>query len=201
MPIITVSNLKGGTGKTTTVIYLATAMARMGKDVTVLDCDPQGSASTWEERAEGEGGLGFPVMPANVNTIARWVKRTASQPEQWVFIDCQPGASDSVDAALEAADHVIVPVVPTATIVERMWGTLLMTERKEKPAHVLLVDVQPRRIETVQLEQVIEDEEIPVFSARINSSAALRRTFGHSLPEELFGYEDVANELETMIND
>jgi len=49
---ITTTSLKGGTGKTTTTAYLATALANRGQPPVVLDADPQGSTLRWAERAE-----------------------------------------------------------------------------------------------------------------------------------------------------
>lgn len=79
MRTVTLSNNKGGSGKTTTVVSLAGAFAERGHRVLVVDLDPQGTATSWlggREAAEGlvefsEGGMRVSqlVVPTTVSGV------------------------------------------------------------------------------------------------------------------------------------
>jgi chromosome partitioning protein len=73
---IAITNIKGGSGKTTTAVSLADGIARRGRRVLLLDLDPQASASDWllpdtegpfaEEVLSGQASLAAAVRPTRV---------------------------------------------------------------------------------------------------------------------------------------
>ena len=52
MPVIAVSNPKGGAGKSTTTLLLATYLAQSGASVCVLDADPNQPILDWKTKGE-----------------------------------------------------------------------------------------------------------------------------------------------------
>ncbi len=55
MPVIVMASPKGGVGKSTCAVLLATEFASMGAEVTVLDCDPNKSLTRWASHGAPKG--------------------------------------------------------------------------------------------------------------------------------------------------
>lgn len=194
MPIITLCNLKGGTGKTTSAIYIATTLTLQSQPVTVLDADPQGSATEWAQQAEDTGNpLPFDIIPAN----ARSITRVKASPKEWIIIDCPPGETGIIDAAIQAADHVIIPTRPSTIEVNRMWSTTDLAG--STPVTVLITSVIPNTTSLQELGEALEEENISTFKIGIPQREAIKKTFG-KVPTKLHGYETILTELIKEMN-
>ena len=184
MPTVSLVHTKGGVAKTTSAVYLAVAAHRRGLDVVLVDADPQGSALEWATAA-GDDPLPFPVMPAR-----RPLDVSGSQ--KLTIVDTPPGTAQVIQEAIELADLVVVPTGASPLDVRRVWPTLEITAHR--PTAVLLTGVDLRTLLADEVKTLLENEGVPVIGTRIVRREGIRRAFG-SAPSQLYGYDDVLDEL------
>jgi chromosome partitioning protein len=118
---IVVSNVKGGVGKTTTAVYLAAVAAAKGRlPVTLVDADPQGSTAEWYDAMPMDGVE--LIEGPSVRTVTK-----AMASAGFVVVDTPPGEGTVVQAALAAADAVVIPTRAGGVEPNRVVSTLEMT--------------------------------------------------------------------------
>ena len=113
MPVITVASLKGGCGKTTTSINLATGLTSLKRSVVLIEADPQASGNTWAEARGDDEPLPFPVVQAARKTLHRDIDQLQGNYE-FAIIDTPPRTSAITRSALITADILLMPVKPSS---------------------------------------------------------------------------------------
>lgn len=202
MSTVTVANLKGGTGKTTTAIHIAAGLANQSQGMTALvDADAQGSALSWSEAA---GGLGFTVMGLPTKDVHRRVKDELAAFEN-VVIDTPPGDAATVRSALMAADAIVFPISPGLLDIDRIRPTLELFAETEPinpaPVWALLTRVRTNTKSARAARTIIEDElGFTTFAVEIPLREHYAGAFGLSVGEDLGNYSAVVTELRSGLS-
>ena len=107
MPVISFANPKGGAGKTTTALILATQLSENGATVSIIDADPERWISQWGD---------LPGRPNNISVISGVSEdsivdliEAESEKSQFVIVDLEGTASLMVANAIGMSDLVLIP--------------------------------------------------------------------------------------------
>ena len=185
MPVIAFANPKGGAGKTTTALLLATELAAKGAAVTVIDADPERWISQWAK---------LPGKPGNVTIVGEVTEDTvvdaieaAEQDAQFVIVDLEGTASLMVSNAIGMSDLVVIPIQGSSMAAKGGAKTIRLIRNQEKMSrrkipHAVVLTRTGAAITSRALRNVAEQLRaggIEIFATPIVERAAFRDLFDY----------------------
>lgn len=211
MTTLTVANLKGGVGKTTSSVLLSLGLAETGRTLLV-DADPIQSALKWAETAED-------AWPWDRLTVVSWTDHRALERQiaavrrdyDHLVIDVPPRqdknsrgglAAATLEAALMATGHLIVPTstsgIDLAEIGDTFRVAAAVDKQREVLASVLFVRVWlSTKSATVAREVLADDFGYPVMRTVIPVREDIAQSYGTvpTLTGPFIGYADALAEI------
>ena len=138
--VITISQQKGGTGKTTLAVHLALALIKYHNlKVAIIDTDPQGSLGKWfmirTEKKNSDDSLTFKTASL---WGAQYESKTLKKDHDIVIIDTPPKIESDARPAIEAADLVLIPM--SASHVD-FWATGAIVDIAKKANKKILIQI------------------------------------------------------------
>lgn len=143
--IITIAQQKGGAGKSTVAAHLAVAFYQMGKRVSLIDIDPQGSLTMWHELREkqfGKNYTGIHFVSSSGWRVANAIGQCKSISDI-IIIDSPPHTETEAKSSIREANLVIIPMQPSPTDLWATKATLDFAKTEKKEVRVLLNRYNP----------------------------------------------------------
>src|SRR4051794_26558239 len=141
MKIVAIISQKGGAGKTTLAVHLATAASEAGHAAAIIDLDPQATAASWGDR---RAAAAPEVISGQAARLPALVNAASENGADFLVLDTAPNADQVVSLATRAANLVLIPCRAAAFDLEAIETTLLLARAAMKPAYVVLNAVPPR---------------------------------------------------------
>ena len=183
MPVISFANPKGGAGKTTAALLLASELAAKGAQIAIIDADPERWISQWGQ---------LPGRPANIEIISDVGEdsildriEAAAATAQFVIVDLEGTANLLVANAVGMSDLVVIPTQGASMDARGAAKMIKLIRNQERMArrpirHGVLLTRTSAAVTSRALRNVrdqLGQAGIPVLSTAIVERAAYRDLF------------------------
>jgi chromosome partitioning protein len=198
MPTIVFVSPKGGAGKTTAALLLASQLAS-SYDVTLIDADPNRPIKAWASGGNAPKRLSV-VSDVDEDNIIERIEE-AAQKSPIVVVDLEGTAAKIVVLAVSQADLAVIPIQGSQLDAEQASRAIKVIKQREKmtgralPYAVLLTRTNPviRTRTMSHIQKGLIDAGVPVMETELNDREAFRAVFSFRQPLAGLDPTEVAN--------
>lgn len=164
---------KGGVGKTTLAIHLATAFEAEGWQTLLVDLDPQTSAAEWKDVRQSERPYVMAVPPSR---LGKTLETAREHGAEVVLLDTAPHSEGTALDAARVADLILVPCQPSIMDLRAMRKTADLLNYLKKPTYAVLNEVAPQGTVADDAARAITAQfGMPVCPVRLGQRVAFNR--------------------------
>lgn len=176
--IIAVVNQKGGVGKSSISMLLASELSKRGYRTMVADCDAQATSASWALAAPDNS-----PFPAAVVNLAPYAEKTHRELQKhldnydFIIVDCPPSLEALAPQSVLLVAHLaIVPLPPAPADIWASRGIKALIERAQTINEDLRAAILPNKVARTTLSKVImrklEEFGIPLMNTRLHNRTA-----------------------------
>jgi chromosome partitioning protein len=138
--IITITQQKGGCGKTTITAHLAVALGLKNYKIAIIDIDPQASLTKWYNLREANHE-NFQIPISFISTTGWRLQNCINEIRNhydFIIIDSPPHTEIDAKSAIRVSTLVLIPLQPSPTDLWAINNTIEICQREEKPFKIVL---------------------------------------------------------------
>lgn len=182
MPVIVLASSKGGVGKTTATLTMASVLTHHGAATRIIDADPNSPINRWAERFPELVPKNLSIVPVHRTDVADHIDNA---PDPYVLVDLEGSKNEEVSVAIGRADLVLIPMQGNQLDADEAVSVIKVIRKQESifkrkiPFCVFLSMTSPvirdRAMKRI-LDQLRENE-IPILRVNMFQRAAFKVTF------------------------